>query len=134
MFNDSNWKSDIHYGGGWGPTGSRRFAKGGTHHGSGAFLVGEEGPEILNVPGDVKIDDHQTTKRKLHSLAKDLTPAKPSQIPNSKPNITININFTGNVGNNKQDADRVANIVEEKIAAVLEKYFGHEMGTDPSIF
>lgn len=134
LFNDSNWKSDIHYGGSWGPTGSRRFAKGGTHHGSGAFLVGEEGPEILNVPGDVKIDDHQTTKRKLHSLAKDLTPAKPSQIPNSKPNITININFTGNVGNNKQDADRVANIVEEKIAAVLEKYFGHEMGTDPSIF
>lgn len=110
------------------------YSKGGTHHGSGAFLVGEEGPEILNVPGDVKIDDHQTTRRKLRSLAKDLTPAKPSQIPNSKPNITININFTGNVGNNKQDADRVANIVEEKIAAVLEKYFGHEMGTDPSIF
>lgn len=134
LFNDSNWKSDIHYGGGWGPTGSRRFAKGGTHHGSGSFLVGEEGPELLNVPGDVKIDDHQTTRRKLRSLARDLTPSRVKGLPGGKPTITININFNGNVGNNKQDADRVANIVEEKIAAVLEKYFGHDFGTDPSLF
>ena len=134
LFNDRNWRSDIHYGGGWGPSGGRRFAKGGTHHGSGAFLVGEEGPEILNVPGDVKIDDHQTTRRKLRSLAKDFTPAKPGRLPGGKPNITININFNGNVGNNKQDADRVANMIEVKIAAVLEKYFGHEFGSDPSLY
>ncbi|MBW0437279.1 phage tail tape measure protein [Lactobacillus crispatus] len=134
LFNDSNWKSDIHYGGSWGPTGNRRFAKGGTHHGSGSFLVGEEGPELLNVPGDVKIDDHQTTRRKLRSLARDLTPSRVKGLPGGKPSITININFNGNVGNNKQDADRVANIVEEKIAAVLEKYFGHDFGTDPSLF
>ena len=110
------------------------YSKGGTHHGSGAFLVGEEGPEILNVPGDVKIDDHQTTRRKLRSLAKDFTPAKPGRLPGGKPNITININFNGNVGNNKQDADRVANMIEVKIAAVLEKYFGHEFGSDPSLY
>ncbi|MDB6253624.1 phage tail tape measure protein [Lactobacillus amylovorus] len=110
------------------------YSKGGTHHGSGAFLVGEEGPEILNVPGDVKIDDHQTTRRKLRSLAKDFTPAKPGHLPNGKPNITININFNGNVGNSKQDADRVANMIEVKIAAVLEKYFGHEFGSDPSLY
>ena len=110
------------------------YSKGGTHHGSGAFLVGEEGPEILNVPGDVKIDDHQTTRRKLRSLAKDFTPAKPGHLPNSKPNITININFNGNVGNSKQDADKVANMIEVKIAAVLEKYFGHEFGSDPSLY
>ena len=134
LFNDRNWRSDIHYGGGWGPTGGRRFAKGGTHHGSGAFLVGEEGPEILNVPGDVKIDDHQTTRRKLRSLAKDFTPAKPGRLPNGKPIITININFNGNVGNSKQDADQVANMIEVKIAAVLEKYFGHEFGSDPSLY
>lgn len=110
------------------------YSKGGTHHGSGAFLVGEEGPEILNVPGDVKIDDHQTTRRKLRSLAKDFTPAKPGRLPNGKPNITININFNGNVGNSKQDADKVANMIEVKIAAVLEKYFGHEFGSDPSLY
>lgn len=110
------------------------YSKGGTHHGSGAFLVGEEGPEILNVPGDVKIDDHQTTRRKLRSLAKDFTPAKPGRLPGGKPNITININFNGNVGNTKQDADRVANMIEVKIAAVLEKYFGHEFGSDPSLY
>lgn len=110
------------------------YSKGGTHHGSSAFLVGEEGPEILNVPGDVKIDDHQTTRRKLRSLAKDFTPAKPGRLPNGKPNITININFNGNVGNSKQDADKVANMIEVKIAAVLEKYFGHEFGSDPSLY
>ena len=133
LFNDRNWRSDIHYGGGWGPTGGRRFAKGGTHHGSGAFLVGEEGPEILNVPGDVKIDDHQTTRRKLRSLAKDFTPAKPSRLPNGKPNITININFNGNVGNSKADEQRVAQIVQIKLVEVLERYFGHEFGSDPSL-
>lgn len=110
------------------------YSKGGTHHGSGAFLVGEEGPEILNVPGDVKIDDHQTARRKLRSLAKDFTPIKPGRLPNGKPNITININFNGNVGNSKQDADKVANMIEVKIAAVLEKYFGHEFGSDPSLY
>ncbi|USS86499.1 tape measure protein [Fructilactobacillus cliffordii] len=29
LFNDSNWASDIHPGGGWGPTGHRRMANGG---------------------------------------------------------------------------------------------------------
>lgn len=134
LFNDRNWRSDIHYGGGWGPSGGRRFAKGGTHHGSGAFLVGEEGPEILNVPGDVKIDDYQTSKRKIKDFARDIKPVK-ANVPGSsqRPSINININFNGSVGNSKADEERVAQIVQVKLVEVLERYFGHEFGSDPSI-
>ena len=134
LFNDSNWKSDIHYGGGWGPTGHRRFAKGGTHHGSGAFLVGEKGPEIMHVPGDVSIDDYQTSKRKIKDFARDIKPVK-ANVPGSsqRPPINININFNGNVGNSKADEQRVAQIVQIKLVEVLERYFGHEFGSDPSL-
>lgn len=134
LFNDSNWKSDIHYGSGWGPTGHRRFAKGGTHHGSGAFLVGEKGPEIMHVPGDVSIDDYQTSKRKIKDFARDIKPVK-ANVPGSsqRPPINININFNGSVGNSKADEERVAQIVQVKLVEVLERYFGHEFGSDPSI-
>lgn len=134
LFNDSNWKSDIHYGSGWGPTGHRRFAKGGTHHGSGAFLVGEKGPEIMHVPGDVSIDDYQTSKRKIKDFARDIKPVK-ANVPGSsqRPPINININFNGNVGNSKADEERVAQIVQVKLVEVLERYFGHEFGSDPSL-
>ena len=134
LFNDSNWKSDIHYGGSWGPTGHRRFAKGGTHHGSGAFLVGEKGPEIMHVPGDVSIDDYQTSKRKIKDFARDIKPVK-ANVPGSsqRPPINININFNGNVGNSKADEQRVAQIVQIKLVEVLERYFGHEFGSDPSL-
>ncbi|AYE61443.1 phage tail tape measure protein [Lactobacillus helveticus] len=135
LFNDSNWKSDIHYGGSWGPTGHRRFAKGGTHHGSGAFLVGEKGPEIMHVPGDVSIDDYQTSKRKIKDFARDIKPVK-ANVPGSSQRlpINININFNGNVGNSKADEQRVAQIVQVKLVEVLERYFGHDFGSDPSIF
>ena len=134
LFNDSNWKSDIHYGGSWGPTGHRRFAKGGTHHGSGAFLVGEKGPEIMRVPGDVSIDDYQTSKRKIKDFARDIKPVKANVSGSSqRPPINININFNGNVGNSKADEQRVAQIVQIKLVEVLERYFGHDFGSDPSI-
>lgn len=44
LFNDSNWKNDIHYGGGWGPTGHRRYANGGIANEPSIF--GEAGPEM----------------------------------------------------------------------------------------
>lgn len=44
LFNDSNWKNDIHYGGGWGPSGHRRFANGGIAN--QASIFGEAGPEM----------------------------------------------------------------------------------------
>lgn len=44
LFNDSNWRSDIHFGAGWGPTGSRRYANGGIANQPSIF--GEAGPEM----------------------------------------------------------------------------------------
>ena len=55
LFNDSNWRNDIHFGAGWGPTGHRRFA--GSWHGNGGEFdkpevigVGEDGPEFVINP------------------------------------------------------------------------------------
>ena len=55
LFNDSNWKRDIHFGAGWGPTGHRRFS--GSWHGNGGEFdkpevigVGEDGPEFVINP------------------------------------------------------------------------------------
>lgn len=44
LFNDSNWRGDIHFGAGWGPTGSRRYANGGIANQPSIF--GEAGPEM----------------------------------------------------------------------------------------
>lgn len=55
LFNDSNWKNDIHFGAGWRPTGHRRFS--GSWHGNGGEFdkpevigVGEDGPEFVINP------------------------------------------------------------------------------------
>lgn len=55
LFNDSNWKNDIHFGAGWSPTGHRRFS--GSWHGNGGEFdkpevigVGEDGPEFVINP------------------------------------------------------------------------------------
>lgn len=44
LFNDSNWRSDIHFGAGWGPTGHARYANGGIANQPSIF--GEAGPEM----------------------------------------------------------------------------------------
>ena len=44
LFNDSNWRNDIHFGAGWGPTGAKRFADGGLA--TEPSIFGEAGPEM----------------------------------------------------------------------------------------
>lgn len=44
LFNDSNWRNDIHFGAGWSPTGAKRFADGGLANEPSIF--GEAGPEM----------------------------------------------------------------------------------------
>lgn len=44
LFNDSNWRNDIHFGAGWGPTGAKRYANGGLADQPSIF--GEAGPEM----------------------------------------------------------------------------------------
>lgn len=44
LFNDSNWRNDIHFGAGWGPTGHKRYANGGLANQPSIF--GEAGLEM----------------------------------------------------------------------------------------
>lgn len=44
LFNDSNWRNDIHFGAGWGPTGHKRYAIGGLANEPSIF--GEAGLEM----------------------------------------------------------------------------------------
>lgn len=44
LFNDSNWRNDIHFGAGWGPTGHKRYANGGLANEPSIF--GEAGLEV----------------------------------------------------------------------------------------
>lgn len=44
LFNDSNWRNDIHFGAGWGPTGHKRYANGGLANEPSIF--GEAGLEM----------------------------------------------------------------------------------------
>lgn len=44
LFNDSNWRNDIHFGAGWGPTGHKRYAIGGLANQPSIF--GEAGLEM----------------------------------------------------------------------------------------
>lgn len=56
FFNNSNWKNDIQYGrSGWGPRGSRRFAKGTNKAPKGYATVFEKGGEIMNLRGGEQI-------------------------------------------------------------------------------
>ncbi|MBW8019396.1 phage tail tape measure protein [Lactobacillus helveticus] len=135
LFNDRNWRSDIHFGGGWGPTGGRRFARGGNHYGSGTYLVGEEGPELLSTDGKAHIDNHDQTKKKLGDLFDDLNVKKIKPIKVHRPNSpkpVINININGPISST-QDAHRVANIVRQEIAHVFENA-GDEFGLDPTVY
>ena len=56
LFNDSNWKNDIHYGGGWGPTGHRRYANGGKILFPQFATIGEDGPEYVINPAKPSAD------------------------------------------------------------------------------
>lgn len=56
FFNNSNWRRDLPYGkSGWGPTGSRRFAKGTNKAPKGYATVFEKGGEIMNLRGGEQI-------------------------------------------------------------------------------
>ncbi|MGJ2547986.1 hypothetical protein ACR8G1_22370, partial [Salmonella enterica subsp. enterica serovar Paratyphi A] len=57
LFNDSNWASDIHYGGGWGPTGNprksaigviRTHANGGIFNGASSTVATKVSSKMLN--------------------------------------------------------------------------------------
>lgn len=111
------------------------FAKGGNHYGSGTYLVGENGPELISTDGKARIDNHEQTKKKLGDLFDDLKVKKIKPIKVHRPNSpkpVINININGPISST-QDAHRVANIVRQEIAQVFENA-GDEFGLDPTVY
>lgn len=111
------------------------FAKGGNHYGSGTYLVGENGPELISTDGKAHIDNHDQTKKKLGDLFDDLKVKKIKPIKVHRPNSpkpVINININGPISST-QDAHRVANIVRQEIAHVFENA-GDEFGLDPTVY
>lgn len=111
------------------------FAKGGNHYGSGTYLVGENGPELISTDGKAHIDNHDQTKKKLGDLFDDLNVKKIKPIKVHRPNTpkpVINININGPISST-QDAHKVANIVRQEIAHVFENA-GDEFGLDPTVY
>lgn len=70
FFNNMNWRRDLPYGKrGWGPSGARKYYRGGrTPNGEGWSLVGERGPELLRLPGGTNIFNNRESTGMLSSL------------------------------------------------------------------
>lgn len=113
LFNDSNWKSDIHYGGGWGPTGSPiKHASGGLFSKATMLgnkdVVGEDGLEAV-IPLNGK--HYSDGKNVIKSLAgafgstlvdnNDLNKISTRKSVNLNPNYNLSVNLTGD--ENPQD-------------------------------
>lgn len=107
LFNDSNWKSDIHYGGGWGPTGTPiKHASGGLFSKATMLgnkdVVGEDGLEAV-VPLNGK--HYNDGKNVLKSLAgafgstlvdnNDLNRISTRKSVNLNPNYNLSVNLSG---------------------------------------
>lgn len=121
LFNDSNWRSDIHFGGGWGPSGGRRFAKGGRPKVGQNVIVGEHGPEIARFDSPVQIYSNEKSRRSLN-LGKlpDVQHASSKKHFTGKFAPVININFNGSASDfDSKQARKIAEIVQRE----LEKVF-----------
>lgn len=107
LFNDSNWKSDIHYGGGWGPTGTPiKHASGGLFSNATMLgnkdVVGEDGLEAV-IPLNGK--HYSDGKNVIKSLAgafgstlvdnNDLNRISTRKSVNLNPNYNLSVNLSG---------------------------------------
>ena len=121
LFNDSNWRNDIHFGGSWGPSGHRRFAKGGRPKVGQNVIVGEHGPEIARFDSPVQIYSNEKSRRSLN-LGKlpDVQHASSKKHFTGKFAPVININFNGSASDfDSKQARKIAEIVQRE----LEKVF-----------
>lgn len=62
MFNDTNWRSDVHTGG-WGPTGAVRREKGGKLAKNQLSIVGEKGWELFNPDNSGVVLPHEVSEK-----------------------------------------------------------------------
>lgn len=111
FFNNSNWRSDLPYGkSGWGPTGSRRFARGGTVGTNDSILVGENGPELLQNRFGARITNNRETNRLLTSI-RDFS--KNTTTNNTRKVITIPYSPQISVTGGKIDKAKLLSILME---------------------
>ena len=113
LFNDSNWKNDIHFGAGWSPTGHRRFS--GSWHGNGGEFdkpevigVGEDGPEFVINP-QKSTADHLIDKAILQRAK-----VAPESLTASLARIMEQVKYSSVAGYGTPDSNTVAgqNIVK----------------------
>lgn len=69
MFNDSNWRSDVHTGG-WGPTGAVRREKGGKLAKNQLSVVGEKGWELFNPDNSGVVIPHEASEKLISGGSK----------------------------------------------------------------
>ena len=138
MFNDSTWRQNLTLGG-WGPTGARRYAKGGKPPVHTPFIAGENGPELITADGPVKVDTNETTKRKVQDLANFIKFPKinrPTDSHKTSQAPTINININGPISSEK-DAMKYASMIKDEVGRLLAQFaenVGDEFGSDPSVY
>lgn len=69
MFNDSNWRSDVHTGG-WDPTGAVRREKGGKLAKNQLSVVGEKGWELFNPDNSGVVIPHEASEKLISGGSK----------------------------------------------------------------
>lgn len=69
MFNDTNWRSDVHTGG-WGPTGAVRREKGGKLAKNQLSVVGEKGWELFNPDNSGVVIPHEVSEKLISGGSK----------------------------------------------------------------
>lgn len=108
FFNNSNWRSDLPYGrSGWGPKGKRRFASGGWKNVDGQVLVGEEGPELVDLPNNSHVNNNTRT----------------NEILNKKQGNTINFSPTINIKIEGGQSESVASQVKKAVDEAMQQAF-----------
>lgn len=112
FFNNSNWRRDLPYGkSGWGPSGRRRFAKGGRPPVNQTVLVGENGPELFETDTSGTIHNARKTQQLLNKKSKGGTTI------NFNP--TINITIEG--GGSGDTQSKVKKAVQEATEEMFER-------------
>ncbi|WP_179193260.1 NlpC/P60 family protein [Levilactobacillus brevis] len=79
MFNDTNWRSDVHTGG-WGPTGAVRREKGGKLAKNQLSVVGEKGWELFNPDNSGVVIPHEASEKLISGGKGKVTISAPTKV------------------------------------------------------
>lgn len=137
LFNDSNWASDIHPGGGWGPTGHRiKNAIGGVrNHATGMFIAsdatdvggtdvyGEAGTEAY-VPLNAGhyTDGLQSLKQLAGMFGKSVVDSAKLGTEGKHTTVSPNYNINLTIQGGTDDANSLAETVANKVKSMLQQY------------